>query len=193
MALDNTRKLTHLAMSWKSCADCNLSMSRTNVVFYRGNPDSKFVVVGEGPGRDEDEQGKPFVGQCGKVLDSFLISSGLNPKKDIFIMNVVGCRPPNNRPPKREEVKACSSRTHYMIELVNPSVILLLGSTAAKLADILSIGPWRGKPVEVELQRTYRAVVTYHPSFYLRQGKSKEIERKILSDIKVAIAIGRDK
>jgi DNA polymerase len=152
--------------------------------------------MGEAPGRDEDEQGKPFVGKCGKVLDSFLTSCRLDPEKDVFIMNVVGCRPPNNRPPKREEIDSCSTRTDYMIEVVNPNVILLLGSTAAKLADVLSIGPWRGQPVEIEkrgLIRTYRAVVTYHPSFYLRQGKSKDVERKILSDIKVARAIGRDK
>jgi len=190
---NNRKKLKHLAMSWKSCADCDLSIGRTNVVFYRGNPDAKIIVMGEAPGRDEDEQGEPFVGQAGKVLDSFLFSSGLNPKKDVFIMNVVGCRPPNNRQPKREETKACSSRTNYMIELVDPKVILLLGATAAKLADVLSIGPWRGKPVEVELKKTYRAVITYHPSFYLRQGKSKEVERKMLSDIRVARAIGRDK
>lgn len=197
MVLCNSRKLQHLAMSWKSCADCALSTTRTNVVFYRGNPEAKFLVMGEAPGRDEDEEGKPFIGQAGKVLDRLLSISGLDPVKDVFVMNVVGCRPPNNRPPKREEILACCSRTSYMIELVNPNVVLLLGATAAKLANITSIGPWRGKPTEIEegcgLVRPYKAVVTYHPSFYLRQGKSKNVERKILSDIKVAKAIGRGK
>lgn len=196
MKADRTRRLRHLAMSWKSCADCDLSIGRTNVVFYRGNPDAKIIVMGEAPGRDEDEQGKPFVGKAGKALDSLLISSRLDPVKDVFIMNVVGCRPPNNRPPKREEISSCSSRTNYMIDLISPNVILLLGATAAKFADVLSISPWRGQPIEIErsgLKKVYRAVVTYHPSFYLRQGKSKEVERKILSDIKIARAIGRDK
>lgn len=196
MVLCNQRKLQHLAMSWKSCADCDLALSRTNVVFYRGNPEAKFLVMGEAPGKDEDEEGKPFIGQAGKALDKFLTASGLDPIKDVFVMNVVGCRPPNNRPPKREEISLCSNRTNYMIDLVNPNVVLLLGATAAKMADITSIGPWRGKPVEIEkfgLKKTYRAVVTYHPSFYLRQGKSKGVERKILSDIKVAKAIGRGK
>lgn len=192
--MSKRKKIDQLRLSWKSCSDCSLSLQRSNVVFYRGNPESRFVIIGEAPGRDEDEQGKPFVGSAGRTLDSLLAQSRLDVDDDIFVMNILGCRPPNNRTPKREEIKACEPRTNYLIKVVDPKVILLLGATAAKLACITSIGPWRGTRVEVDLEgKTYPAVVTYHPSFLLRQGGSAKIKRKILFDIALAKSIFKEK
>ena len=188
------RRLEQLAASWRGCTDCALSSGRTNVVFYRGDPDARIVVIGEAPGHDEDTRGLPFVGRAGRALDGLLRGAGLDPRSDVFIMNMVGCRPPGNRVPKREELSACRPRTEYMIKMVDPAILLLLGTTAAKLAAITSIGPWRGTPVEVELPtKTYKAIPTYHPSFLLRQGNSPKLQRKIISDIKVARALARGK
>lgn len=185
-----TRRLEQLVQGWKSCTDCSLAIGRTKVVFYRGNPEARLLIIGEAPGADEDSRGKPFVGRAGHALDDLLIKAGLNPAEDVFVMNRIGCRPPGNRVPKTNELKACSPRTDYMIKTVDPGVILLLGLTAAKLAGVTSVGPWRGQPVEVELNGSvYRAVVTYHPSFLLRQGNSSKLARRMISDIKVARAI----
>lgn len=195
MKLGESRKkgrLEELAASWRSCTDCELATMRTNVVFYRGNPDARLMIIGEAPGADEDMRGKPFVGKAGHVLNDLLLDAGIDPDEDVFVMNRLGCRPPNSRVPKREELKACAPRTEFMIKTVDPGAILLLGATAAKLAGVTSVGPWRGQPVEVELKaKKYRAVVTYHPSFLLRQGNSPKLARRVISDMKVARAISR--
>lgn len=189
--MTKTRRLQQLIEGWKSCTDCDLAIARTKVVFYRGDPGARMLIMGEAPGVDEDNRGIPFVGKAGHALDDLLQAAGVDPD-DAFVMNRIGCRPPNNRVPTREELKACDPRTAYMIRTVDPGVILLLGATAAKLAGVTSIGPWRGQPVEVDLKgKSYRAVVTYHPSFLLRQGNSPKLQRRILSDIKVARAIAR--
>jgi len=186
-----TRKLAQLIDGWRSCTDCDLALGRTKVVFYRGNVNARLVVIGEAPGAEEDLRGLPFVGPAGHVLDDLLRAAGMDPE-DVFVMNTIGCRPPNNRTPHREELRACRPRTEYMIKTVNPGALLLLGTTAARMAGVTSIGPWRGQPVEVELgTSTYRAVVTYHPSFLMRQGNTPKLQRRIISDIKVARAIAR--
>jgi len=195
MGLGQSRKkvrLDQLAEGWKGCTDCGLAVGRSKVVFYRGNPDAQLLIIGEAPGADEDARGKPFVGKAGHALDDLLQRAGVDPDEDVLIMNRIGCRPPNNRVPKREELKACEPRTNYMIATVDPGAILLLGLTAAKLAGVTSVGPWRGQPVEVELRtKTYIGIVTYHPSFLLRQGNSPKLQRRIISDIKVARALAR--
>ncbi len=186
------RHLEQLALSWRSCSDCALSRSRQRVVFYRGNPNALIAIVGEAPGAEEDVRGAPFVGPAGRVINGLLLEAKVS-FDDVCFLNMVGCRPPANRVPRREELLACEPRTLDMLRTVNPSVVLMLGRTAAKLASIPAIGPWRGMPVQVELgkQRSCRGVVTYHPSFLLREGNSAKIRRQMLSDIKVARAIGR--
>lgn len=185
-------RLEALALSWRSCTDCALASARSRVVFYRGNPDASIMIVGEAPGREEDVRGVPFVGPAGKVIDGLLFEAKVS-LDDVCFVNMVGCRPPANRAPKLAELVACEPRTLDMIRTVGPSVVLMLGLTAAKLASVTSIGPWRGMPVRVELgrQRSCRGIVTYHPSFLLRQGNSARIRRHMLSDIKVARAIAR--
>jgi DNA polymerase len=186
------RRLEQLALSWRSCTDCALSGSRQRVVFYRGNPSASIAIVGEAPGHEEDVRGIPFVGPAGKVIDGLLREAKVS-FDDVCFVNMVGCRPPGNRAPKRAELVACEPRTLDMLRTVDPAVVLMLGLTAAKLAGVTSIGPWRGMPVRVELgkQRSCRGVVTYHPSFLLRQGNSARVRRHMLSDIKVARAIAR--
>lgn len=184
------RRLEQLALSWRSCVDCALSRSRSRVVFYRGNPNARIAIVGDAPGHEEDVRGVPFVGPAGKVIDSLLLEAKV-PFDDVCFLNVTGCRTPANRAPKREEIDACAPRTIDMLRTIDPMAILMLGLTAAKkLAGVTSIGPWRGMPVQVELGNlTCRGVVTYHPSFLLRQGNSARIRRHMISDIKVACAL----
>lgn len=186
------RRLEVVSLSWRSCTDCALSRSRSHVVSYRGEPNASIVLVGEAPGQEEDSRGVPFVGPAGRVINSLLHEAKVS-FGDVAFVNMVGCRPPANRKPLREELIACEPRTLDMIRTMNPVVVIMLGLTAAKLAVVPSIGPWRGKPVRVELgrQRSCRGVVTYHPSYLMRQGNDPRIRRRMLSDIKVARAIAR--
>lgn len=190
-------RLEQLSLSWRSCTDCELSRSRQRVVFYRGNPDASIAIVGEAPGHDEDLRGSPFVGAAGKVIDGLLVEAKVSFDEVCFV-NMVGCRPPNNRAPKRAELDACRSRTLGMLNIIDPDCVLMLGLTAAKLAGVTSIGPWRGQPVDVDLGKIgvrlrgrARGVVTYHPSFLMRQGNSAKIRRHMLNDIRVARAIAK--
>lgn len=190
---DKQSKLEQISLSWRSCTDCALSRSRQHVVFYRGNPDGPIALVGEAPGQEEDLRGVPFVGPAGRVINALLLEAKVS-FEDVCFLNMVGCRPPSNRVPAREELLACEPRTLAMLRVIDPRVVIMLGKTAAaRLAAIPAIGPWRGMPVTVELgkQRQCRGVVTYHPSFLMRQGNSVAIRRRMISDIKVARAIAR--
>lgn len=186
------RHLEQLALSWRSCVDCALSRSRQRVVFYRGSVSASIVLVGEAPGAEEDERGVPFVGPSGRAINGLLLEAKV-PFDDVCFVNMVGCRPPSNRKPAREELLACSPRTLDMIRAIEPRVLIMLGLTAAKLAAVPAIGPWRGQPVRVELGKglSCRGIVTYHPSYLLREGNAPKIHRRMLSDIKVARAIAR--
>lgn len=190
--MDNDKRVIKIANSWATCTSCDLSHGRMRVVSHRGSALARMMVIGEAPGEQEDLRGLPFVGPAGKMLNEMLAEAGLDPKRDVFVANMVGCRPPANRVPKREELKACRPRIFGLIEAVDPEVLLLCGATAAKLAAVTSVGPWRGHPLEVEsADWTYPAVVTYHPSFLLRQGNSPNVRSKIVSDIKTALALGQ--
>jgi len=188
--LDRKTRLEQLSLSWRSCVDCALSASRQRVVFYRGSPTASIVLVGEAPGQEEDTRGVPFVGPSGRVLNELLLEAKVS-FNDVFFVNMVGCRTPANRAPSRQELLACEPRTLEMIRTVRPKVLIMLGVTAAKLAAVSSIGPWRGKPLRVELGKgcACRGVVTYHPSFLIRQRNDPNIRRRMLSDLKVARAI----
>lgn len=192
--VDRRHRLDQLMISWRSCADCALAHSRSQVVFYRGNPNASIVILGDAPGQEEDVRGVPFVGPAGKLIDSLLLEAKVS-FDDVCFMNMVGCRPLANRAPSHEELGACSPRTLDMLRTIDPKAVLMLGLTAAKLASVTSIGPWRGMPVRVELgrQRTCRGVVTYHPSLVLQQRAhdSARLRRHMLSDIKVIRAIAK--
>src|ERR1051325_3460741 len=149
------------------CRRCKLAGGRKTIVFGSGNPKAELVFVGEGPGADEDEQGLPFVGRAGQLLTD-MIEKGLKiPRPDVYICNIVKCRPPGNRKPEKDEVAVCREFVERQIDAIRPRVICALGSTAAEtLLDTReSMGRLRGKWYEFH---GYPLMVTYHPAFLLR-------------------------
>lgn len=155
----------------RACTKCPLGHSRTNAVPGEGNPNAGLVCVGEAPGQTEDETGRPFVGRAGQLLENILRSIGLE-RGEVFICNVLKCRPPNNRTPEPLEVGACSPYLHRQLELIRPKVILALGKPAANtlLNTQASLGDLRGK---VHRYRGIPVVVTYHPAALLRNPNWK--------------------
>ena len=119
-----------------NCKKCELYKTRKNVVIYRGNLKAKILLIGEGPGQREDEQGKPFVGLSGYQLDKILEKIGLNLEKDIIIVNTIKCRPPNNRNPNVEELRRCTPYLDKQIKLINPEIIITLGKVAGEWFNI---------------------------------------------------------
>lgn len=183
---------------WSKCKRCELHLTRTKIVHWRGSPKADIAIVGEAPGADEDEQGTPFVGKAGQALDDLLMEAGLDPSTDVFICNILACRPPNNREPLPDEISACKPRLQALLWLVKPKVILLAGGTAARvMAGVRSVGQWRGEQVATEILEwkgtwnTLPAVVTYHPSYWIRNGRNKELGLKMLKDITYAAKIGK--
>lgn len=159
------------------CRRCRLAETRTNTVFGRGRPQqARWMLIGEGPGAEEDKQGEAFVGQAGKLLDAMLDAAGIDPSADVFIANVLKCRPPNNRNPEPDEVAACEGYLYEQIRLVQPDCILLLGRFAAQsvLHSELQIGRLRNKLHYITLDgRQVPVVVTYHPAYLLRNQRDK--------------------
>ena len=159
------------------CRRCRLAETRTNTVFGRGRPQqARWMLIGEGPGAEEDKQGEAFVGQAGKLLDAMLDAAGIDPAADVFIANVLKCRPPNNRNPEPDEVAACEGYLYEQIRLVQPDCILLLGRFAAQsvLHSELQIGRLRNKLHHITLDgRQVPVVVTYHPAYLLRNQRDK--------------------
>ena len=159
------------------CRRCRLAETRTNTVFGRGRPQqARWMLIGEGPGAEEDKQGEAFVGQAGKLLDAMLDAAGIDSAADVFIANVLKCRPPNNRNPEPDEVAACEGYLYEQIRLVQPDCILLLGRFAAQsvLHSELQIGRLRNKLHHITLDgRQVPVVVTYHPAYLLRNQRDK--------------------
>jgi DNA polymerase len=151
------------------CPRCDLALSRTNVVVGDGPAEAKVMLIGEAPGKNEDRQGKPFVGSAGKILDSLLEKGDVDRGK-VYITNVVKCRPPGNRPPKADEIEACSVYLKKQHEVIAPEIVVLLGKTAAEayLARKVSMGEEHGKPFE-HAGRT--VVITYHPASVIYNRK----------------------
>jgi DNA polymerase len=161
------------------CMQCKLCKTRTNTVFGVGQMTSPLMVVGEGPGADEDARGEPFVGRAGKLLDEMLKAIGrsrqeTDPKKAVFIANVVKCRPPGNRDPEPDEVEACRPYLDQQIHLVRPKLIVALGRVAAQrlLATDLPLAKLRGQQYEYGPDRT-PVLITYHPAYLLRSPGEK--------------------
>ncbi len=163
------------------CTKCRLCESRTNTVPGEGAADARLVVVGEGPGRTEDATGRPFVGQAGELLTKILAAIGLQ-REQVFICNVVKCRPPENRVPQYDEVSSCVPYLYRQIELIGPKVILAMGGTAAQtlLNTKQSLGALRNKTHRF---RGTPLIVTYHPAALLRNPNWK---RPTWDDVRIA-------
>ncbi|MCG9129093.1 uracil-DNA glycosylase [Candidatus Poribacteria bacterium] len=172
------------------CTKCGLHEGRTNVVFGVGNPNAALMFVGEAPGADEDKQGEPFVGRAGKLLTK-IIEDGMKLKReDVYIANVLKCRPPGNRNPEPDEVETCSPYLIRQIELIQPKVMVALGSFAAKtlLNTTTNISALRGKLHPYTLSDTIenppKVMPTYHPAYLLRNPNAK---RDVWEDMKIVL------
>lgn len=157
----------------ESCTKCKLCNQRNKVVIGEGNKNAKIMFIGEGPGADEDLQGIPFVGKAGKLMNQAFIGLGIK-REEVYIANIVKCRPPNNRNPEKDEAEACKEYIQSQINLVNPKIIVLLGSVALKniLGEEYKITASRGKWVE---KNGIKYMPTFHPAALLRD-ETKKIE-----------------
>ncbi len=179
--IQRANSLADVAQLISACRDCKLCDSRTNTVPGEGPATAKLVVVGEGPGRTEDETGRPFVGRAGELLTKILEAIQL-PRDQVFICNVVKCRPPENRLPQYDEIAACMPFLYRQIELVKPNVILAMGGTAAQslLNTKQSLGALRN---QIHRFRGIPLIVTYHPAALLRNPNWK---RPTWDDVRIA-------
>jgi DNA polymerase len=177
--LPGDRRSEIMRMSWAElkarvagCTDCPLHAKRNKTVFGVGDENAEWLFVGEGPGAEEDAQGEPFVGQAGKLLDNMLAAIGLRRGQNVYIANVVKCRPPANRNPEPSEAAACEPYLHRQIELIEPRLIVALGRVAAVnlLATDASIASLRGR---LHRYRGIPLIVTYHPAYLLRNLADK--------------------
>ena len=165
-AVERAAALRSYAEETSGCVKCALAQGRTQVVFGSGNPDAELMFVGEAPGFHEDQQGVPFVGQAGKLLDKLLGGIGLT-RADVFVANVLKCRPPGNRDPLPEEIAACEPHLFRQIELIQPILVATLGNFATKLLSGRPAGITRvhGHPQEVTLgARRVQLYPIYHPA-----------------------------
>ena len=170
-------KWEDIAAIVKRCHACPMSAERTRTVCADGAPGCPLVIVGEAPGRDEDLKGVPFVGKSGELLTHILEATGLARGRDVAIVNVLKCRPPRNRDPRPDEVKACSAFLDKQLELLAPKVLMLMGRHAVEriLGRSEAISKLRGKTFTVEIAgKTVPCIVTYHPSYLLRSPVEKE-------------------
>lgn len=170
LELENEDKLKYLEKIKEiasSCEKCKLAKGRTKLVYSDGNPFADIMIIGEGPGENEDLTGIPFVGKAGQFLTKIIESVGINREKDTYIANIVKCRPPNNRAPEEDEMKACWGYLERQIEIVNPKIILLAGATAMKgiLKKNVPISKARGEWIK---WKDRDVIVIFHPSYLLR-------------------------
>jgi uracil-DNA glycosylase family 4 len=172
MSTGSMPDLAALSKFLEGCPRCKLAKSRTNIVFGQGNPEAELMFVGEAPGRDEDEQGLAFVGRAGQLLTKIIEAMGKT-REDVYIANVLKCRPPNNRNPEPDEVASCRPFLEEQIRLIAPRVIVTLGTFAAQalLETDESIGRLRGR---WQTARGVRVMPTFHPAFLLRSPERKK-------------------
>jgi|TARA_B110000305_G_scaffold110546_1_gene124493 uracil-DNA glycosylase family 4 len=172
--------LTSLDEVVKKCKKCNLHKTRKNTVFGEGDPDSDIMIIGEAPGREEDEVGRPFIGRAGKLLNEFLKSIGLN-RDLVFIVNTIKCRPPENRDPETVEINACSDYLDQQINIIKPKVLVLLGKIAANrlLGEDIPMSELRLKKFFID-KYDIPIIVFYHPAYILRSPSQK---KKVWDDL----------
>lgn len=177
--------LNDLYEPYKNCTGCHFNMPpATQIVFGKGNPNAKLLIIGEAPGAKEDLAGLPFVGRSGKLLDTILIESGIKPE-DVYITNTVKCRPPENRKPLASEIKKSKSLLLKQIDIIKPTIICTLGSSALEslINYPIKMTQYRGKTIS---WHNYTLLATYHPAFILRKPSMKPI---FSSDIALAISL----
>jgi len=177
-----------LELAVRECRRCALCGTRTQTVFGVGAREARLMVVGEAPGAEEDRQGEPFVGRAGQLLNSILRAAGFG-REQVFIANILKCRPPSNRDPLPDEVGECLPYLERQIELVRPALLLCVGRIAAQnlLRTDVTIGRLRGRIHR--LPSGLPVVVTYHPAYLLRSPGEK---RKVWEDLKLALGVLRD-
>ncbi len=186
---DKIEELKKLKNSISVIKNCMLKKNATNIVFADGNPKAKVMIVGEGPGSNEDKEGIPFVGRAGALLDKMLASINLD-RKNVYITNVVNYRPPENRRPTDEEIKRYLPYLQKHIEIIKPKILVLLGSTAmtALVGNEKVISKMRGKWIEKKFGSCkISVIITFHPAFLMRQPAQKKlawIDLKMIRDKK---------
>ncbi len=181
--------LENLKKKIKNISNCNLKESAKQIVFSDGNQNSHLMIVGEGPGQKEDEIGKPFVGDAGKLLDKMLKAINIE-RKNIYITNVVNYRPPNNRKPEPAEITRYSEFLREHISIINPKILILMGSTAMEslFGNKIKISKERGVWKELIInQKTYLTMITFHPAYLLRQSDQKKFSWFDLKEIRKKI------
>lgn len=170
-------ELDKLKAQVHQCTQCSLHRGKTHYVFGEGSPKAELMFIGEGPGQDEDLSGRPFVGRAGQLLTKIIAAMKLD-RQDVYIANVVKCRPPNNRAPTPEEAHACMPYLQQQIQLIHPKIIVLLGATAAShlLGHKVPISKARGQWTEVRLNTgdAFKTMPTYHPAALLRNPNLKK-------------------
>ena len=190
------KDLQELKQNIVNIKNCELKKNSTNIVFSDGNPNSKIMIIGEGPGANEDLEGVPFIGKTGELLDKMLFSINLS-RNDVYITNVVNYRPPENRNPTLEEIARYLPYLTKHVEIIDPKILILLGSSAlnAVIGDEQKISEIRGKWINIKIGKCSTSViVSFHPAFLMRQPDQKAMSwvdlkmiRKKISDLKIKI------
>ncbi|MDP2877325.1 MAG: uracil-DNA glycosylase [Holophaga sp.] len=185
-SLGAAKTLAELETCIKGCLACPLGAQRIRMVFGEGHPEARLMFIGEGPGQEEDLQGRPFVGKAGELLDKMIVAIGMN-RSEIYIANVVKCRPPDNRTPTSAEAQRCLGYLKRQIELIRPEVIVLLGKTP--LQELLGISTgitrMRGQWQRLDLLGGIPVMPTFHPAYVLRQY-TQDVRAAVWSDLKAA-------
>jgi len=179
--------LSPLAEAVRVCEACRLCATRKQTVFGTGNPDSRLMIIGEAPGADEDQQGRPFVGRAGALLTDIIEKGMKLRREDVYICNVLKCRPPDNRNPEPDEITQCRPYLERQIEIINPSVLLAVGRFPAQwLCNSQEpIGQLRGKRFEYKGRHV---VCTYHPAYLLR-NYTLDTRKKVHADVMLALEL----
>ena len=191
---DKAKNLALLKKSIINQKNCNLQKQAKNIVFSDGNPKSKIMLIGEAPGANEDQEGLPFVGRAGMLLDKMLAAINLD-RKNVYISNIINYRPPDNRKPTEEEIKQYLPFISKHIEIINPKILVLLGSTAmnALIGKDIVISKMRGKWLKKKFGECKTSVIiTFHPAFLMRQPAKKKmawIDLKMIRDKKANLKI----
>ena len=191
---DKSKKLELLKKEIMNLKNCELKNQANNIVFCDGNPKSKIMLIGEAPGANEDQEGLPFVGRAGILLDKMLAAIRLDRKK-VYISNIINYRPPDNRRPTEEEIKRYLPFIIKHIEIINPKILILLGSTAmnALIGKDVVISKMRGQWIEKKIGNCKTSIIiTFHPAFLIRQPAQKKwawIDLKMVRDKKIELKI----
>tara|TARA_B100001093_G_scaffold301913_1_gene287968 strand:+ start:88 stop:786 length:699 start_codon:yes stop_codon:yes gene_type:complete len=194
ISADKAESLEKLKKTISNIKNCELKNSATNIVFSDGNPKSKIMLIGEAPGSNEDLEGLPFVGRAGTLLDKMLASINLN-RKNVYISNIINYRPPENRRPTDVETTRYLPFIKKHIEIIDPKILILLGSTAmnALIGNDVVISKVRGQWIEKEFgQCKTSVIVTFHPAFLMRQPTQKKlawVDLKMIRDKKIKLKI----